>query len=353
MISVCRLPDELLSSWLIRMAMMQGCDPLVLTSYLWPQRRVWARDIDRGTMGRPHDCAGLSESDFSELTLGAIASRIADRRELGDAVWPWILAAGCRNRRRHGGLQFCPACLATDASPYYRRRWRLAWHTSCIEHSCLLMDSCGVCGSVPEPHRLTLANPHLAVCATCGADFRTQIPQACSLQAARFQLNADDVVARGAASYGNVSITTIEWFRLARFVVALLRAAGRKGSQRFGRMFSRLGVEPESTWSPITGHPLELLSAGDRMTLLAPAYQVLHMGPDALVDAALSSCLTRRALFSVGGHAPPVLGALVSALPEGTSKAPRKSSDKQRQPRSRAFVERMVARLKRRVRSDA
>lgn len=347
---ISRLPDELLSSWLVRVSMKQGCDPLALTSCFWPQRRVWATDLDRGTIGRPHDCAGLSESDFSELTLAPIASKVAYGTGPGEAVWPWILAAGCRNRRRHGGLQFCPECLAADTWPYYRRCWRLAWHTSCLKHGCMLMDRCGVCGRTPEPHRLTLANTHLALCATCGADFRTQISPLYDLQAARFQLYADHAVEHGEVRYGDTVVLTAEWFRLARFLVALLRAAGRAGHQCFSQMFERVGMGQASTWSPLTGLPLELLPTYDRMALLAPTYQVLNVELEALVDAALSSGITRGALLSVGGHAPPCLDVLVSALPQGTSICSRKPSEKQCRPRSRVAVERMVARLKRKAR---
>lgn len=39
--------DELLSSWLVRVALENGCDPLALTAALWPSRRAWSSDIDR------------------------------------------------------------------------------------------------------------------------------------------------------------------------------------------------------------------------------------------------------------------------------------------------------------------
>lgn len=46
-LSVPLLPEESLSSWLVRAAMRQGCDPLSLTGAIWPSWRVWTRDIDR------------------------------------------------------------------------------------------------------------------------------------------------------------------------------------------------------------------------------------------------------------------------------------------------------------------
>jgi len=45
--SVPMLPDEIISSWLVRAALAQGCDPMVLTGEIWPKWRIWTRDVDR------------------------------------------------------------------------------------------------------------------------------------------------------------------------------------------------------------------------------------------------------------------------------------------------------------------
>jgi hypothetical protein len=44
------------------------------------------------------------------------------------------------NRRDQPILAYCPGCLATDASPYFRRRWRFAPFVVCLTHHALLLD---------------------------------------------------------------------------------------------------------------------------------------------------------------------------------------------------------------------
>ncbi len=346
-----RLPDELLSSWLVRLALARGCDPLVLTSHLWPHRRVWTTDLDRGTIGSPGSSSGLSNDDFAALTLATIAPKVASVTTAGTPVWPWILAAGCRNRIRYGGLQFCPACLASDTRPYYRRRWRLAWHTGCPAHDRALIDHCPACGTVLEPHRLTLKDAHIALCAHCKADLRDQPHGPWSSHAARFQKIADHAVERGTANYGDIAIPATEWFRLARVIVRMLRAAGRPGHQSIARLFAGLGLDVSTIRSPATGLPLELLPTSDRSALLAFASQILALRPGALADAAVSTGLTRSALMAVGGDLPQCLNQLVSVLPLGESLRQRKLPRKRHRPRPRAAVEQMVARLQRKLRS--
>jgi hypothetical protein len=341
--------DELLSSWLVRVAMAQGCDPLVLTGHFWPQRRVWTVDLDRGSVGSPVAGMALSDDALSNMTLRDIAARIMCPVSRA-ATWPWILAAGCRNRARHGGLQFCPCCLASDARPYYRRRWRLAWHTGCSIHDCTLLDHCDTCGAVLEPHRLTLADAHVAICANCKADLRNQTALPWSPWAAQFQCLSDEVLAREYGRYGGVALPASAWFSLARFVIALIRAAVRTGHERFRRVFAHLDLEQSLPKSPATGLALELLPVGERAALLALACRTLEEGPDALVHALSSAGITQCALQSVGGEIPMCLGSLVSIFPLGARNSRRRSPVIASHSRSRIAVERMVARLRRKVR---
>ncbi|MFC5429480.1 TniQ family protein [Paraburkholderia denitrificans] len=345
-----RQPDELLSSWLVRLALAQGCDPLVLTSCLWPHRRVWMTDLDRGMVGETDARGGLSGSEYGDLTLRGAASKVAGAKGLNTAIWPWILAVGCRNRLRHGGLQFCPACLAMDRTPYYRRSWRFAWHTGCFEHDCALLDHCGSCGAVLEPHRLTQSDSHIALCASCKADLRGQSLPAWSPLAANFQQFADEVLQRGMGCYGNELIETTEWFRLTRVIIALLRAAGRSGHQCLVRVFVRVGLDQRLMQSPATGLPLELLPVEERVALLALACQILDAGPDVLADAMDSEGLTRCALLFGGGNAPACLDSLLSRLPARATPHHTKRSTTYRRLHPRIAVQRMVARLRRRVR---
>jgi hypothetical protein len=91
----------------------------------------------------------------------------------------WILPVGIYHRtHRQFGLQYCPLCLAEDKVPYYRRKWRLAFLTSCEKHHVLLQDCCPHCRSPINFHRNDTGTFHkymaesLTLCHACSVDLR-------------------------------------------------------------------------------------------------------------------------------------------------------------------------------------
>ncbi|EPG5222612.1 TniQ family protein, partial [Acinetobacter baumannii] len=103
-----RLPyeDEALSSWLIRVALESGCDPLSLTGLLWPKWRAWAVDMDKGLDQEYLDIlvrkAGTSPDHFNTSTFKTL---FLQNSEIN--LEPWILALGTRNRKHKSGWQYC------------------------------------------------------------------------------------------------------------------------------------------------------------------------------------------------------------------------------------------------------
>jgi hypothetical protein len=94
-------------------------------------------------------------------------------------VLHWILALKMYHRKPEGyGLQFCPACLAEDEIPYFRKRWRVAFNTVCTKHGTMLCDRCPECGTAIAFHRLDMAGPQsleigtVSYCHSCGFDLR-------------------------------------------------------------------------------------------------------------------------------------------------------------------------------------
>lgn len=134
------LPDELFSSWLVRTALANGCDPLTFTGVVWPKWRVWTGDVDRHPPAERlavlSKMSNIPVEALSESTLSPTALRILSEIPGKEIAWPWVLAIGARNRRRSGGLQYCAMCLTEDPKPYFRIPWRFAWHTGCEKHGC-------------------------------------------------------------------------------------------------------------------------------------------------------------------------------------------------------------------------
>ncbi len=268
-IHVTVLPDELFSTWLVRAALAQGCDPLHLTGALWPRWRAWTVDLDRGLrddrLATLAARSGVEAVRLEAATLRPVLAAVAPSVKPVRANWPWVLAQGSRNRRRRGGLQFCPPCLDEDTTPYFRRAWRLAWHVGCTRHRTLLADHCGHCQASVEPHRLRAGDVTLCRCPTCGHDLRrTTTAAACALALA-FQVKADQVLADGLATWSASSVSREAWFRLA-------------GIHAGGKILGRLDDAVLSD-SGITSLPMQLQRPSERVLRLRMALRSMNGEP--------------------------------------------------------------------------
>lgn len=86
------LPDEILSSWLVRASLAQGCDCLTLAGQIWPNKRVLTADLDRTLPDSIYlrKWAGIAPNAFQSATLYRIAEQILDAHPPRKAVWPYI-----------------------------------------------------------------------------------------------------------------------------------------------------------------------------------------------------------------------------------------------------------------------
>ncbi|AWI79469.1 hypothetical protein CEW87_08865 [Parazoarcus communis] len=346
-------PDELLSSWLARAALTQGCDPLVLTGSIWPSWRVWARDPDRGLSKAQVDAlasvSGIDTSTLHTTSLRTTAATIARGPLESYAIWPWILAQGTRNRMRHGGLQYCPICLKEDGKPYFRRQWRLAWHTGCVKHGVLLADRCTHCHAPLEPHRLSAEDGHLARCATCVSDLRQVDTLPVVESALTFQNTADDVLTTGVGVYGTTQLSPADWFELSRYFLTILRKASLTQSGKLRALIRELGINSVQLNPPATGLPLELLPVGERMQLLSALWRLLSAGPEGFRAATHAALLTRGYLHHTKQPVPASVLTLLESLPGQIGIGSYPARDKSGAPRSKQTVMRMHARLLRRM----
>ncbi|MBN8524044.1 MAG: TniQ family protein [Planctomycetes bacterium] len=160
--------DELLSSYLMRVAHAEGTSPQRWAQHHLRHLELWTRDADRAlptsTMSTLAAHLGCS---MDSITALSVDTGLDDRQPRCHAgVEPWITAVGLFHRIRHlHGLQYCPACLAEE--PYFRRLWRLAFVTHCPVHHRVLLDGCVRCDAPIVPHRHERLPTH---CPICGMD---------------------------------------------------------------------------------------------------------------------------------------------------------------------------------------
>lgn len=172
--------DELLSSWLTRIARLNHTKLHTLVSLAFPGTAIWNRDIDRSAspdfLNQLARRSGKSLHQVRQTTLNSLAMVLGSPVR-GRGNDPWILPAGVYHRtRRQPWLSYCPLCLAEDPDPYFRRRWRLAFYTLCHHHGVLLLDRCPQCLSVVQFFRHDLGDRRkpaplpLNFCASCQFD---------------------------------------------------------------------------------------------------------------------------------------------------------------------------------------
>jgi len=351
------LPDEIASSWLVRLAFVQGVDVLSLTGDLWPGWRCWTQDLDRGASEEHRrtleSASGLPADAFRAATIGSVIGCVADLDGRPRGRWPWTTTVGSRNTRRHGGLQFCPACLAEDAVPYYRLHWGLAWHAVCEDHAAVLLDRCPACQAPLEPHRLEVRDGSPVLCATCKRDLRAargDLVATADPAVIAFQRAADAVMREGSAHVLGQSVTARQWFALAAFFATFLRRSDYHGGGPVRRVLEALDVSPPELDRMSRSVELESLRSGDRHALFARLGPMLSFDRDTLASALAAAAITRQALCPKGTVLPDALEDVVRTLPERVvlqrkRTVPRANGG----PRSRRAVETMMAALERRL----
>lgn len=176
------LPDELLSSWIVRIAEANGVKLETMThllfgAYLLP----WNRDVDRLAPKwlLKGICAhtGASYWDAYRMTLAGYRTRLYPHRQDSGQL-RWILPIRINSTKRDGyGMQYCPECLATDKKPYFRRKWRVAFYTFCPEHRIMLRDCCPACGAAVTFYRRDFGRGideagAICLCHQCQSDLR-------------------------------------------------------------------------------------------------------------------------------------------------------------------------------------
>jgi len=293
------LSDEMLSSWLLRIALQNGMKPQSFCNMLWPRQSFWNRSIDRY----------VSLEMMTALSV-ATATPLANVRQLSLASYegvlfpaivrngntPWVLPLGIFHRKfLRSGLVFCPSCLATG-EPYFRRRWRFSFATVCLTHAVALQDSCPECLAPIQPHRVEMGNRNpytvcpVYLCSTCRYDLRS-MPD--SDQAKSSELKCE----RASADLLKLAVPQLriasEHFALLRHLLSML-ASRRARLRPFREAVSLVTQQPIVIgWSHQENISLsfDAMPLAKRRVFLGAAYWLLEDWPYRFLNLARSSNL--------------------------------------------------------------
>lgn len=345
------LPDELLSSWIARSALASQCDPLALAALIWPDWRAFTRDLDRRLneirVTRLASATGILREHLHQTTLAPRVAGVTVGDLLENAQWPWVVALGVRGPRRRSGPAFCPRCLAEDREPYFRVRWRLAWHTVCNRHRASLLDRCPKCGAPVMVHRLAGNALSVAYCAICNADLRESQQLVAEPAALAFQAAGDHVVCE---QYGYVlsqKVSAAEWFAVTAFFIALRRYAERGRPPAVEAFFVAMGEPMESRPLETLDLNLELLRVEERRRLFRHTWPLLTAGIDEIRCALGEAAVSRQAFLARTPQPPSPIRRLAANLEDHGRT--RKRGTPYDRPMSRREVARRAARLIRRM----
>lgn len=345
--------DEIISSWLVRAALMQGCDPMTLTLAIWPKWRIWTQDADRFFYEDRLDpiCAlsGFEKLALKSASLFPYARQIYGEKPPEKAVWRWVVAPGARSTKRHSGIQYCPTCLKNDARPYFRLHWRFAWHAGCKVHGHALLDRCHACNAPVEYHRLQAEDKQITVCARCKDDLRAASVRSCLPDALKFQQVADDVLLNGVGSIQGSSMCITSWFELANYFVSLIRVAQRGENEPLNDFLKKIGVHMPNSVPMQQGNNLEILQTLDREKLLASLFPLMSASRNRFGDALQKSRISKQGFAGHGLVLPEWIKEYAAALPCNLREKSKKSNAQLYGPRPRYQVKRMMARLQRKL----
>jgi hypothetical protein len=175
--------DEILTSWLIRLAKANGMKVQTFNRIVFEEKRqLWNRDMDRASyewlLSTLSEKTSIEREILFQLSLESYQSQLFNYFSQS-GILKWILPLNIFHRKRMGyGQQFCPKCLEKDQTPYFRKHWRVAFNTFCTRHNIMHHDRCPQCLYPVMFHRVELGKPNIfngtlmCICSTCGFDLR-------------------------------------------------------------------------------------------------------------------------------------------------------------------------------------
>lgn len=291
-------PDELLSSWVHRIAFANGIAPRQFARVLGLGTGMWSASLD---IKLPDVVANLlhAQAGISILELSATPL-------VPSPVKPLLLPLRSSGRRGSSTwLQFCSRCLADDAEPHFRRRWRLATRFSCSKHGCGLRDRCPSCrNGIAVFDQTELVPQHY--CAICGFDLRRAAVVVVSAAARRLDRCIDDIC-RLEAMTGSLSTST-----LVRRLLSVPRISGNRPTASLTTLSTSARIR---CFEQLAERPSDWLIADDDVVAVHWRRSILLAGGHGPLITLVAGALERRRQRHATTSRPPAaeLSALLGA----------------------------------------
>ncbi|MDN5064819.1 TniQ family protein [Aliarcobacter butzleri] len=171
------LEDELLSSWLTRVALEHKKQlPIFLTLFVKKEgNQVSRRDLDfifdEKFLENLASKSNLKKEDIFQMSLRSEEGYLFS---CNDCLYPPLQIRKLTDKRTHNGLMYCPKCLAEDKIPYFRKKWRYQFYNACPKHKVFLTDRCWRCYEKINFAKIKHFK-EICICHKCKKDFRENL----------------------------------------------------------------------------------------------------------------------------------------------------------------------------------
>ena len=290
--------DELLSSWLTRLAMAQGQTARSFFNLTWPGRYLLVRDLDLWNDQAILELLGVKTSTpparvFATTLASYEGSLFVERPRQSHASW--VLARHLNVRpQKWFGLQFCPWCLAADKEPYFRRYWRLALMVLCPIHQVLLLDRCQSCGAAVCYERQSareLGDAEswtLTRCHKCNADLRDSATERNGARVddteLEFQVLLATTLRRGWIEMPQNGVIYSHLFFSGLHQMMSKLIYGRRASSLKAALWQNYAIDLPIEFVPDKSVSLERLNVAQRRALLRSVSRLLQDWPDNFIE---------------------------------------------------------------------
>lgn len=296
------LEDELLSSFLIRIAHLNSTKAHTFCKLIWPKNQIWNRDIDlyykEQIITTLATRTATSVEKIYNTTLASYEGNLFFKRNK-KMNSKWILPCGIYHRFKERYCnQFCPRCLLLDKdSPYFRRKWRLSLFVCCPTCKIKLYDSCPNCGNPVNYTRQDLGDKKaipkrkFSLCTFCDFDlsYSKQIPVSGSL--IKNQNYAQNLLDNGfneQFQYGPL------YFDVLYQLVKILNSPKFPSLQKL--LHQKSGIPVFERQGGFENH-FNFLRIEKRTTLLRLAYILLEDWPDNFTKLCSAAKISSHTLF--------------------------------------------------------
>lgn len=342
------LPDESLSSFLVRLSHQFGMTPLALTECIVPGSRVWSIDTDRlkSRFLKPlARWSGISEDVLYQASIRCYENIASVEQQKQDQVRAWFTSLGVRNRKRETGFSYCPICFAEDQHPYLRVQWRFAWHTECVKHTCGLLDRCLRCGEPMKVHLLPIKTPWMSICYHCGFDARDAKTRRIRDITASTQSYIDTTLLTGGAVIYGRQLNCSDVFEYLYFWITFLRRARRAQTGALHRFLSLFPCVLPEVDEYSKGWRFEKLPVEERSSLMQGLDFILTMNREQLQLNLINMGLSKQSFIGDWNTSPAVLSPVVDALPDNSKTQAKSRITKDFKPAPKYLVMRKMKRL--------